>query len=229
MTDVSNPSRRCAGRCFGDARHGRLGAPARRRRRARRPATGRQRVRRGARDVGGAAGREAAPQPPRRRRVHPRLPASTKGSVTAICSGGKAPAAATLERYAARHPAARRRRGVPCPGSSTHGRSSTRAGARCRCADLLAPAVSYARDGFAVSRELALDATLRAGAVHEVRGDGARRCTSTGSRRRWARCCASRSSRTCSTAIARGGPSRLLRRRTRGADRGAACRTRAGA
>ena len=80
----------------------------------------------------------------------------SEGRVTAICSGGKAPAAATPERYPD---------GIPGHGGSAaaipglvdawqefHG---------CWCsmplADLLAPAIGYARDGFAVTRELALN------------------------------------------------------------------------
>ena len=85
-----------------------------------------------------------------------------EGRVTAICSGGKAPAAATLDRYAS---------GIPAHGGAAsavpglvdawqefHGRWCTMP-----MADLLRPAVGYARDGFPVSRELAL-------ALHHARG-----------------------------------------------------------
>lgn len=77
------------------------------------------------------------------------------GAVTAICSGGKAPRNATLERYAG---------GIPHHGGAAVAVPGlvdawSEIGARwCSMplADLLAPAISYARDGFAVSRELAL-------------------------------------------------------------------------
>jgi len=78
-----------------------------------------------------------------------------EGRVTAICSGGKAPSGATLERYAGgipRHGGA----AVAVPGlvdawEAFHGRWCTRP-----MAELLRPSVEYARDGFPVSRELAL-------------------------------------------------------------------------
>ncbi len=81
-------------------------------------------------------------------------PASER-RVTAICSGGKAPAAATLDGYAGGMPATG---GAACavPGlvdawQEFHARWCTMP-----MADLVRPAVSAARDGFPVSRELAL-------------------------------------------------------------------------
>ncbi len=78
-----------------------------------------------------------------------------EGRVTAICSGGKAPAAATLDRYAGGIPA---HGGAACavPGlvdawQEFHARWCTMP-----MPDLLRPAVTAARDGFPVSRELAL-------------------------------------------------------------------------
>jgi gamma-glutamyltranspeptidase/glutathione hydrolase len=89
---------------------------------------------------------------------------------TAICSGGMAPAAATIDLYAERTSSPARpespRRGAEIPNhgglaaavpglvdawSEFHARWCTMP-----LADLLAPAVRYARDGFPVSRELAL-------------------------------------------------------------------------
>jgi gamma-glutamyltranspeptidase/glutathione hydrolase len=78
-----------------------------------------------------------------------------EGRVTAICSGGKAPDAATMERYAGGIPA---HGGGACaiPGlvdawQEFHARWCTMP-----MPDLLRPAIGYARDGFPVSRELAL-------------------------------------------------------------------------
>lgn len=78
----------------------------------------------------------------------------SEGRVTAICSGGKAPAGATLDRYAD---------GIPAHGGAAaavpglvdaweefHGRWCSMS-----MAELLRPAIGYARDGFAVTRELA--------------------------------------------------------------------------
>jgi gamma-glutamyltranspeptidase/glutathione hydrolase len=82
-----------------------------------------------------------------------------EGRVTAICSGGKAPAAATPERYPD---------GIPAHGGAAAAIPGlvdaweafhTRWCSVPREA-LLAPAIGYARDGFPVSRELAM--TLRA-------------------------------------------------------------------
>ncbi len=80
---------------------------------------------------------------------------ATEQRVTTICSGGKAPAGATLDRYPA---------GIPQHGGGAvavpglvdawqvfHERWCTMP-----LASLLAPAAHYARDGFPVSRELAL-------------------------------------------------------------------------
>ena len=81
-------------------------------------------------------------------------PASER-RVTAICSGGKAPAAATLDRYAGAMPATG---GAACaiPGlvdawQEFHARWCTMP-----MPDLVRPAVAAAREGFPVSRELAL-------------------------------------------------------------------------
>ncbi len=77
----------------------------------------------------------------------------SEGRVTAICSGGKAPAAATLDRYAGGIPQ-RGGAAVATPGlvdawAAFHVRWCTMP-----LRDLLAPAIGYARDGFGVSREL---------------------------------------------------------------------------
>ncbi len=76
------------------------------------------------------------------------------GRVTAICSGGMAPAAATLDRY---HGGIPQHGGMAAavPGlvdawQEFHSRWCTKP-----MPELLAPAVGYARDGFPVSRELA--------------------------------------------------------------------------
>jgi gamma-glutamyltranspeptidase/glutathione hydrolase len=78
-----------------------------------------------------------------------------EGRVTAICSGGMAPAAATPERYAAGIPkhggAAAAIPGLVDAWQAFHDRWCTMP-----MPDLLAPAIAYARDGFPVSRELAL-------------------------------------------------------------------------
>jgi gamma-glutamyltranspeptidase/glutathione hydrolase len=81
--------------------------------------------------------------------------AAGEDAVTAICSGGKAPSGATPERYAD---------GIPLHGGAAaavpglvdawqvfHERWCT-----VPLAELLAPAISYARDGAPVSRELSL-------------------------------------------------------------------------
>ena len=77
------------------------------------------------------------------------------GRVTAICSGGKAPAAATLDRYAGGMPATG---GAACavPGlvdawQEFHARWCT-----LPMRDLVRPAIDAARGGVPVSRELAL-------------------------------------------------------------------------
>ncbi len=99
--------------------------------------------------------------------VYPRR----EGKVTAICSGGKAPAGAALERYAD---------GVPQHGGAAaaipglvdawevfHARWCTKPREA-----LLAPAISAARDGFPVSRELGLtlSVTPRFFAKYEAMG-----------------------------------------------------------
>jgi len=79
---------------------------------------------------------------------------ASEGRVTAICSGGKAPAAATPARYAGGIPG-HGGAAVAVPGlvdawSEFHARWCSMP-----LGDLLAPAIGYARDGFPVSRELA--------------------------------------------------------------------------
>jgi gamma-glutamyltranspeptidase/glutathione hydrolase len=78
-----------------------------------------------------------------------------EGRVTAICSGGKAPAGATLERYAGGMPghggAAAAVPGLVDAWEAFHERWCTRPRE-----ELLQPAIGYARDGFPVTRELAL-------------------------------------------------------------------------
>jgi gamma-glutamyltranspeptidase/glutathione hydrolase len=78
-----------------------------------------------------------------------------EGRVTAICSGGKAPLAATLDAYASGMPA-HGGEATAIPGlidawQVFHDRWCTMP-----LRDLLTPAIGYARDGFAVSRELDL-------------------------------------------------------------------------
>jgi gamma-glutamyltranspeptidase/glutathione hydrolase len=78
-----------------------------------------------------------------------------EGRVTAICSGGKAPAGATLERYAGTMP----RHGglaVAVPGLVDAWQAIAERWCSMPLRDLLRPATGYARDGFPVSRELAL-------------------------------------------------------------------------
>jgi gamma-glutamyltranspeptidase / glutathione hydrolase len=77
-----------------------------------------------------------------------------EGRVTAVCSGGMAPKAATLDRYAGDIPT-HGGGAVAVPGlvdawQAFHDRWCTRP-----LDELLRPAVAYARDGFPVSRELA--------------------------------------------------------------------------
>ncbi|HYM15746.1 MAG TPA: gamma-glutamyltransferase [Dehalococcoidia bacterium] len=84
------------------------------------------------------------------------------GRVTAICSGGRAPAAATLERYAGGIPA-HGGAAVAVPGlvdawEELHARWCT-----LPREELLRPAIRYARGGFPVSRELALTFQLSRG------------------------------------------------------------------
>ncbi len=75
--------------------------------------------------------------------------------VTAICSGGKAPAGATPERYGGGIPghggAAAAIPGLVDAWQAFHDRWCTRS-----MHELLEPAIAYAREGFAVSRELAM-------------------------------------------------------------------------
>lgn len=89
--------------------------------------------------------------------------------VTAICSGGKAPAAATPERYPDGIPA-HGGGAVAIPGlvdawQELHGRWCT-----VPLSDLLRPAIGYARDGFAVTRELALMLSAAKGLFTKYRG-----------------------------------------------------------
>ena len=74
---------------------------------------------------------------------------------TAICSGGKAPMAATLERYGTRVP---RHGGAAAaiPGLVDAWQVIADRWCSAPVVDLFAPAISYARDGFPTSRELAL-------------------------------------------------------------------------
>ena len=76
------------------------------------------------------------------------------GEVTAVCSGGKAPAAATRERYAGGIPA---HGGAACavPGLVDAWQVISDRWCSRPLAALLEPAVGYAREGFGVSRELA--------------------------------------------------------------------------
>ncbi len=89
--------------------------------------------------------------------------------VTAICAGGLAPAAATRDQYANGIP---NRGGAACaiPGmvdawSEFHARWCSRP-----FAELLAPAVNYARDGFPVSRELEITLRTARGLFTKYRG-----------------------------------------------------------
>jgi gamma-glutamyltranspeptidase/glutathione hydrolase len=78
-----------------------------------------------------------------------------EGRVTAICSGGKAPAAATLERYGGvmpRHGGA----AAAIPGLVDAWQAFADRWCSMPLRDVLAPSIGYARDGFPVSRELHL-------------------------------------------------------------------------
>jgi gamma-glutamyltranspeptidase/glutathione hydrolase len=75
--------------------------------------------------------------------------------VTAICSGGCAPQAATLDAYAGGMPA-RGGKTVAVPGLVDAWQVFSDRWCSMPLPDLLAPAVGYARDGFPVSRELEL-------------------------------------------------------------------------
>lgn len=81
-------------------------------------------------------------------------PASER-RVTAICSGGRAPAAATLELYGGQMP---RHGGRACavPGLVDAWQEIATRWCTMPLRDLLQPAVAYAREGFPVSRELHL-------------------------------------------------------------------------
>ena len=76
--------------------------------------------------------------------------------MTAICSGGKAPAGATLERYARDIDAAARRRGGGVPGLVDAWEVFADRWCTMPLHDLLHAGDRYARDGFPVSRELGL-------------------------------------------------------------------------
>lgn len=80
----------------------------------------------------------------------------SEGRVTAICSGGKAPAAATPERYPDGIPG-HGGGAVAIPGLVDAWQEFHARWCSMSLADLLAPAIGYARDGFGVSRELALN------------------------------------------------------------------------
>jgi len=75
--------------------------------------------------------------------------------VTAICSGGKAPAAAALDAYADGMPA-RGARTIALPGLVDAWQTFADRWCSMPLRDLLAPAIGYAEDGFPVSRELSL-------------------------------------------------------------------------
>lgn len=75
--------------------------------------------------------------------------------VTAICSGGKAPAAATLDRHADGIPS-HGGAAVAIPGLVDAWQAFHDRWCSMPLANLLAPAAHYAREGFPVSRELAL-------------------------------------------------------------------------
>jgi gamma-glutamyltranspeptidase/glutathione hydrolase len=79
---------------------------------------------------------------------------AAEGAVTAICAGGKAPAAATPELYASGIP---QRGGLACaiPGMVDAWHEFHTRWCTWPLADLLAPAIGFARDGFPVSHELA--------------------------------------------------------------------------
>ncbi|MBI2724498.1 MAG: gamma-glutamyltransferase, partial [Chloroflexi bacterium] len=74
--------------------------------------------------------------------------------VTAICSGGKAPAAATRERYGAGIPS-HGGAAAAVPGLVDAWQVVADRWCSMSLSDLLRPATSYAREGFPVSRELA--------------------------------------------------------------------------
>lgn len=76
-------------------------------------------------------------------------------AITAICSGGRAPAGATRERYAG---GIRQRGGAAAavPGLVDAWEVFAKRWCTMPARDLLAPAITYARDGFPVSRELEL-------------------------------------------------------------------------
>ncbi len=76
------------------------------------------------------------------------------GRVTAICSGGRAPAAATLDQYAAGIPH-RGGAAAAVPGLVDAWQVIADTWCSMPLRDLLAPATACARDGFPVSRELA--------------------------------------------------------------------------
>jgi gamma-glutamyltranspeptidase/glutathione hydrolase len=79
----------------------------------------------------------------------------SEGRVTAICSGGKAPASATLDLYAGAMP---RHGGLAAaiPGLVDAWQVIADRWCTMPMRDLLQPAVGYARDGFALSRELSI-------------------------------------------------------------------------
>jgi gamma-glutamyltranspeptidase/glutathione hydrolase len=83
--------------------------------------------------------------------VYPRA----ERKVTAICSGGRAPAAATLERYAGGIPQ-RGGAAAAVPGLVDAWQIIADRWCTMPLSELLAPSVGYARDGFPVSRELAM-------------------------------------------------------------------------
>jgi gamma-glutamyltranspeptidase/glutathione hydrolase len=92
-----------------------------------------------------------------------------EGRVTAICSGGMAPAAATPDRYGDTIP----RHGglaVAIPGLVDAWQAFGDRWCSMPRAELLQPAIAYARDGFPVSRELSALLTAAAGLAKKYTG-----------------------------------------------------------
>ena len=81
----------------------------------------------------------------------------------------------------------------PCPAPSTAGTCCARASARCRCRDLLAPAIFYAEDGFPVTDVIADAWNALREAARRIRTPR-RRFSSTAARRAPAKCSRTRCS-----------------------------------
>ena len=100
--------------------------------------------------------------------VYPRA----EGQVTAICSGGKAPAAATLASYGdtiPRHGGA----AASIPGLVDAWQVMADRWCSMPLAETLRPAIGYARDGFPMSRELEMVLRSSAGLFRKYTGLGA--------------------------------------------------------